>query len=194
MIRGEFDASDPYPKPWVRVFLFLAGISTTWTEVRFLLDTGAGKTCLHPRDAIAVGVATTALITPSSWPRVVNLSGVGGTMQYFETAASFGFPQVDGNLHLIDQTILVAQARRTNTRLPSLLGWDVLRGFRLGIDLDVGRIELDPYAPNVVQVPNTPYRILCLHLTARYPAPWKTESNGFLNRVSGVRITQGSPA
>ena len=53
MIRGEFDVSDPYPRPWIRVFAYLAGISATWTEVRFLLDTGAGMTCLHPRDAIA---------------------------------------------------------------------------------------------------------------------------------------------
>ena len=156
MIRGEFDASDPYPKPWVRVFVNLAGISPIWTEVRFLLDTGAGVTCLHPRDAIAAGVRTTALITPSAWSKVVNLSGVGGTMQYFETAASFGFPQVDGSLHLIDQTILVARARRTNTRLPSLLGWDILRGFRLTIDQDAGLIDLEPHVPNVVQVPNTP--------------------------------------
>lgn len=156
MIRGAFDPSDPYPKPWVRVFIFLAGISPTWTEVRFLLDTGAGRTCLHPRDAIAVGVTTTALITATAWPRVVKLTGVGGTMTYFETEASLAFPQVDGSLHLVDHKILVAQARRTNTRLPSLLGWDTLRGFRLSIDHDAGVIELDPRMPNVVPVPNTP--------------------------------------
>ena len=153
MIRGEFDPSDPYPKPWVRVFVFLAGISAKWTEVRFLIDTGAGMTCLHPRDAIAVGVTTTALMTPTVWPRVVRLSGVGGTMAYFETDASVAFPQIDGSLHLIDQKILVAQARRTNTRLPSLLGWDLLRGFRLNIDQDIGLIEMDPRTPNVIHVP-----------------------------------------
>lgn len=155
MIRGEFDPSDPYPKPWVRVLVFLTDISSTWTEVRLLLDTGAGVTCLHPRDAIAVGVTTTALITPTVWPRVVKLTGVGGPMTYFETDASLAFPQIDGSLHLIDQTILVAQARRTNTRLPSLLGWDLLRGFRLNIDQEIGPIELDPRLPNVIQVPST---------------------------------------
>jgi hypothetical protein len=53
VIHGEFDPSDPYPKPWVRVLVFLEGHSSIWTEVRFLIDTGAGMTCLHPRDVLS---------------------------------------------------------------------------------------------------------------------------------------------
>jgi hypothetical protein len=82
--------------------------------------------------------------------------GVGGTMEYYCTEASFAFAMTDGNLHVVDQKILIAKATQTNTTLPSLLGWDILRDFRLSVQFDSGMIELDPLTPNIIQVPPAP--------------------------------------
>ena len=154
MIRGKFDPADPYPKPWVRVLVFLEGLSPIWTEVRFLVDTGAGPTCLHPRDALAVGVPRRSLLRRSAWskPPVV-LKGVGGSTEYFETLCSYAFQTTKGDLHMIDRTVLVARATQTNAALPALLGWDVLRDFRLAVHQDTGFIELDPITPNILPIP-----------------------------------------
>jgi len=156
VIRGEFDPSDSYPKPWVRVFMNLQGSTSAWTEVRFLRDTGAGITCLHPRDALKLGASMQSLVTPSAWNRSVRLRGVGGSMQYFEASASYASPMTDGNLHIIDRTIMVAKARRDNRGLPSLLGWDILRDVHLTIHQDTGLVELAPITPNILQVPGAP--------------------------------------
>jgi hypothetical protein len=86
----------------------------------------------------------------------VNMRGVGGTMEYFETPCSYAFQTLNGDLQMIDRTILVARATQTNTALPALLGWDILRDFHLAVHQDTGFIELDPIAPNILHVPGTP--------------------------------------
>jgi hypothetical protein len=157
VIRGEFDPSDPYPKPWVRVLVYLDGISPMWAKVPFLIDTGAARTCLHPRDALTAGVPRRSLVRRETWqapPLMVN--GIGGTMEYYQTSASYAFETTSGDLHVVDGAILVARATPTNTALPSLLGWDLLQGFHLNVHYDTGLIELEPIVPNVVQVPGSP--------------------------------------
>jgi hypothetical protein len=157
VIRGEFDPSDLYPKPWVRVLVFLEGHSPIWTEVRLLIDTGAGMTCLHPRDAYAVGIPRRSLLRRQAWSKPpVRMSGVGGVTEYFETPCSYAFQTTNGDLHMIDRTILVARATQTNIALPALLGWDILRDFHLTVRQDSGFIELDPILPNILQVPGSP--------------------------------------
>jgi hypothetical protein len=157
VIRGEFDPSAPYPKPWVRVLVYLEGHSPIWTEVRFLIDTGAGMTCLHPRDALSVGVPRRSLLRRQAWSNPpIHMSGVGGTMEYFETPYSYAFQTMNGDLHIIDRNILVARATLANTGLPALLGWDILRDFHLTVRQDTGFIELDPIVPNILQVSDSP--------------------------------------
>lgn len=154
MIRGEFDPADPYPKPWVRVFVYLEGISQQWEQIRLLIDTGSAATCLHPADALAVGVPRRSLLRRQSWPDdPVMVRGVGGTMEYYSTRASFGCTTVDGNLHVVDRNILIAKATPTNTALPSLLGWDILRDFHIAVQYDTGLVSLDPLTPHIINVP-----------------------------------------
>jgi len=52
VILGFFDPALPsWPRPMIRVLLYLPGISTRWAPVDFLLDTGAGTSVVHPLDA-----------------------------------------------------------------------------------------------------------------------------------------------
>jgi hypothetical protein len=157
VICGEFDPSDPYPKPWVRVLVSLDGISPIWREVRFLLGTGAARTCLHPRDALALGVPRRSLLGRSTRvkPPII-LTSVGGTTEYYGTPATYAFETTTGNLHVVHREILVAKATQTNAALPALLGWDLLQDFHLTIHQDTGSIELEPLAPNILRVPGTP--------------------------------------
>lgn len=158
MIHGEFDPADSYPKPWVRALVYLQGISQQWEQVRLLIDTGAARTCLHPADALAVGVPRRSLLRRQAWadPPIM-VRGVGGSTEYYPASASLAFETVDGNLYAVDRQILVAKATPTNTRLPSLLGWDVLRDFHLSIRHDTGIVGLEPLnTDNIVQVPQAP--------------------------------------
>jgi hypothetical protein len=108
----------------------MEGHSSIWSEVRFLIDTGAGMTCLHPRDAFAAGIPRRSLLRRQAWSTPpVHMSGVGGTTEYFETPCSYAFPTATGDLHIIDRKLLVAKATQTNIALPALLGWDILTDF-----------------------------------------------------------------
>ena len=52
MIVGWFDPDAPYPIPRVNVALSLPRISKDWAVIPFIVDTGAGVTCLHLHDAM----------------------------------------------------------------------------------------------------------------------------------------------
>ena len=157
MIRGEFDLSDPYPRPWIRVLVFLEGLSSSWTEVRFLIDTGAGLTALYPRDALAVGVPRRTLLQRAArGDPTIDRRRIGGMTESFETVCSYAFQASDGALHRIDGTIRVVRATTANTALPAILGWDILRDFHLTIQQDTGLIALDPIRANIFRVLGPP--------------------------------------
>jgi len=143
VIRGWFASSTPFSMPLVRVALWLDGISFTWIDVNFVVDTGAAVTCLHPRGAAQVGIPRTLLIDPSRWTNVVHLSGVGGDVSYYPTPVWYRFRHADGTLQHIESTINVASWRPDNQTLPSLLGRDILSQFRVTLDWPQGTVELE---------------------------------------------------
>jgi hypothetical protein len=147
VIRGYFNLGSGWPVPWVQVNLFLPGHSQDWQPVEFLLDTGAAMTCLHPRDAMLVGVEPVRLTSAASWPRLEQSFGVGGAAAIFVTPARYAFERDDLPPYIIEGEIRVAQLSLGNQRLPSLLGWDVLKHFALSIDQDTGEVTLRPKRP-----------------------------------------------
>ncbi|MBI2761680.1 MAG: hypothetical protein HYX51_09675 [Chloroflexi bacterium] len=58
--------------------------------------------------------------------------------------AQYGFRQDDGLIHAGDGQIRLAALSPANGNLPSLLGWDVLRRFRLTTDWDTCEVLLEP--------------------------------------------------
>ena len=143
MIRGYFDPNFTDPLPTVRVGLFLPGITPSSVSVNFLLDTGADTTALHPRDAIfRVGINEANLNQPSLWPRRRRAGGVGGTGEYYLHPAHYAFRHDDGRVQVIQADVWIARPSSANETLESLLGWDVLRHFRIELDWGTRQITL----------------------------------------------------
>jgi len=68
-------------------------------------------------------------------------------MEYFEAQAELAFLDGASSALIAVQTdIEVAPLRPETESLPSLLGWDVLREFRLALDWDRREVTLNPIA------------------------------------------------
>ena len=112
--------------------------------VDFLLDTGAARTLLHPRDATTrVGIEPGRLAEPSRWPTTETLWGIGGSSIYYPVLARYAFDRDDGGIEILHKQIAVAQLRTDNRVTPSLLGWDVLRHFRVVADWSTRTVRLE---------------------------------------------------
>lgn len=134
MITGYFDPARA-PHPYLTVAVQVPVITgTRWVGVPFLVDTGAGHTCVHPLDAVRrFGISPTTLVDPTKWPAVVNGGGVGGGAQYFDCPALYGFARDDGQVETIAGSVWFGQLTPGNQRIPSLLGWDMLQHFKLDV-------------------------------------------------------------
>ena len=85
MIRGTFQVGRPFVR--CRIGFPRLGLSADMT---FLVDTGAGMTCLHPHDADGMGIPHDLLEYPGP------VLGVGGTSQYFREPAYLIFSNEAG--------------------------------------------------------------------------------------------------
>ena len=115
MIRGFFGSRNaPYVSCLVRIPRF-----EVEQRVRFLMDTGADSTCLHPFDAQDIGV-------PFHQSRDEAISsGVGGRAPYYRERALLSF--TDGPISRVyDIRLLIARPTTGNLRLPSLLGRNII--------------------------------------------------------------------
>jgi len=143
VISGYFHPRSAWPVPLVRASLWLPGISERWTTIEFIIDTGAGRTCLHPLDAITqVGIPMETVGDPSKWTRHETPGGVGGKALYFVVPAHYAFLKDDGDWHQITGEIYIAHATLANLALPSLLGWDLLRDLPLAANWPTRSITL----------------------------------------------------
>jgi hypothetical protein len=144
LIAGFFEPTFPDPLPLVRVGLYLPGITSRWVNVDFLLDTGADGTALHPRDAIfRVGLDPAILDTPEQWVSPQSGGGVGGSSDYYPHPAHYALRHDDGRVQVIRGEIWIARPTPDNSTLESLLGWDILRQFRVSLDWANRRIALE---------------------------------------------------
>jgi hypothetical protein len=129
--------------PVVRAAVHLPGITEDFVAVDFLVDTGSTHSCLHPQDAkVRVGIEPSALVDTSRWPRQQSTNGVGGSAIYYVWPAVYHFEHDDGTIRQITQEIEIAQPTTTNATLPSLLGMDILRRFRLSVNYVGGTVVL----------------------------------------------------
>ena len=70
------------------------------------------------------------------------MMGVGGPVNDFPVPARYAFTDEIGERESIFGGILVAQLTLATERLPSLLGWDILRDFKLTTNPQEGRVTL----------------------------------------------------
>ena len=157
MIVGRFHRGDPHPISWIDVGVWLPGISQEWAVAPFVVDTGAGTTCLHPGDALSIVRINPLLLgDPMRWPRAVTYQGIGGRTTYFQSPVRYRLRHDDGPEQFRESTIHVAPWSREMEALPSVLGWDVLRHFRVVLDWSLWSVELHALAPPHASSPASP--------------------------------------
>jgi hypothetical protein len=128
----------------MQVLIFVPGITQQWAPVRFLLDTGAGTSCVHPRDATTrLRIDPVALRTPSLWARKLQSQGVGGSATDFVVTAHYALLRDDGGWDTYQDDLAIARSTRANQTLPSLLGWDILQHYRVVVDWHASSVRLE---------------------------------------------------
>ena len=139
MIEGFWDDNRPY----MRVAVYVMEFSRAWGVVDFLVDTGADNTCLHPTDALRIGVPAPFLLDTSQWSEVERTSGIGGTeYPYCPLDAWYAFRQSNGEWLQVPGKIRISGYRSENIGIPALLGRDVLRRFTLTMHVGHGILQL----------------------------------------------------
>src|SRR5579885_1767379 len=147
MIRGSFERLTELHiydlLPTVRIAPTIDGITREPAEVDFVVDSGSHFTCLQPHDAsLWAGIAEERLEDPRAWPSTMGGFGIGGRGVFYPMPAAFGFTYESGRQEQIRSTIYIAQLTVANELMPSLMGWDLLRHFRLMLDYDAGEVRL----------------------------------------------------
>ena len=118
MIIGRVDAMG-HPIVEARISIPRLGVGESIT---FLVDTGADRTCLHPKDAQKAQIPFDRL------HGLYGLSGIGGSSQYHVETAYLSFSD-DQLLRAYELDILIAQPTPTNLGHPSLLGRDIINSW-----------------------------------------------------------------
>ena len=123
MILGEFDDQGrSYVECRVAVQRFRID-----SKVRFLLDTGASNTLLHPQDSYKLGVPFASLAN-----RVGSIS-IGGVGHYFREPGALVFE--DGfQIRMYGFELLISEPSHADKELPSLLGRNIINYWRVEYD------------------------------------------------------------
>lgn len=132
MITGTLD---PVARPFVRCRLTLPRFGIV-ARMMFLVDTGADATYLHPRDSVRMGVPFD-LLEGSLTSR-----GIGGRATYFPEPAILSFTDYTaGQRYGYRISVNIAKPGDVGDRLPSLLGRNVVRRWRMDYDPMDNRLE-----------------------------------------------------
>ena len=123
MIIGKFDER---ARPYIRGRLIIARFNVE-LRIDFLMDTGAERTCIHPRDT------NRARIPIGELGGAVGSRGVGGLSAYYREPALLYF---EDHLYIRVYAIelLIADPREGSRGLPSLLGRDVINHWNIRYD------------------------------------------------------------
>ncbi len=104
--------------------------------VRFLVDTGAAVTCIHPKDGIPLRLPFDRLQHGGY------VTGVGGRSERFVERAILTFVDADGAVtYVSDLDTRVGKPEQVGSGLPSLLGQDVLGRWVMVHDPAIGRLQ-----------------------------------------------------
>ena len=116
MISGYFD---PYGTPYVECRLSLPRLNCSG-GIRFLIDTGADTTTLHPAAAAVLRCPFDSLVNPAEF------TGVGGRLLYYMEPAVLTFADENGGIQRFEIEISIAKPHPVTNDLDSLLGRDIL--------------------------------------------------------------------
>ena len=130
MIDGHFE-EDGHAYLWAYIYMPRFGIEG---RVKFLIDTGADVTTLHPDDADDLGCPFDELENP------VEVGGIGGGQIYYDEPAIVLFYGTD-RIYGFEVNISVGKPSEETDALESLLGVDILNRMRMDYDFRRRRLR-----------------------------------------------------
>ena len=132
MIIGTLD---PAARPYVSCRLMLPRFGIV-ARTMFLVDTGADSTYLHTRDSMRMGVPFDLL------EGSIASRGIGGRATYFPEPAILSFTDYAARQRYGYRiSVNIAEPGDTENRLPSLLGRNIIRRWRMDYDPMNDRLE-----------------------------------------------------
>jgi len=141
VIRGHYRTGFPFvPALLILPRLGIAGI------IEFLVDTGSDSTVLASQDAVDLGVNLSEDFVGRPIRRSV---GIGGEQLEHAEAGEIRLREDDAGWLVLRLVMSVAPAQPANLRVPSLMGQDVLRSFRLTCEASAGVVTLERLTPKV---------------------------------------------
>ena len=130
------------PAPFVGARVYLLSQRLAF-DLDFLVDTGADATMLSPGDVLKFGIDVGALRGQERF-----YTGIGGSMRMVEEDARITFyDEGAGEWRDVFTTLLIAAVENagTLTRLPSILGRNILNDYLCTLDARQNRVTLDLY-------------------------------------------------
>ena len=126
-------------QPFVRAVVELPRLDLKH-PVDFLVDTGAARSTLHPQSMVRLGISLEIYV-----PTLISdMTGVGGGASYGEEEAVLHFRNAQVPMRILVGPLVKEQFNFSlSSRIPSLLGMDLLRMGRLSVDYLANELWLD---------------------------------------------------
>lgn len=129
-------------QPYIRAVVELPRLGLRH-PVDFLVDTGAVRTTIHPLSMTRLGIFLEAYAPPQR----SDMSGVGGGASYGEEDAVLHFRDAQMPARVLVGPLIRDQFDFSlSSRLPSLLGMDVLSKMRLSVDYLANELRVDVHS------------------------------------------------
>ena len=123
MLRGRFGHANK--RPYIQGRLFIPRLEI-WSDVSFLVDTGADKTTLLPADGLRMGLNCDTL-KRSPIPSV----GIGGVSRSYTEESVVLFNEPGKALYVYEIALEIVGSDDHLMDIPSLLGRDILNRWRM---------------------------------------------------------------
>ena len=141
VFAGRYQEGGGVPAPYIDAFIHLPRLDLEGIVI-FLIDTGADRTSLHPRDVTYLRINYEALDSAT----LTHSSGIGGQLGYHAEQAVIRFKDESGFWQPLRAEILICQEGLDDqvAPLPSVLCGDFLNLFDVRLDYRNDRVTLDP--------------------------------------------------
>jgi hypothetical protein len=90
-----------------------------------------------------LGIARAVLNNPSMWMRQRTSQGIGGSSIDYVVSAQYALRRDDGSWVTHQEELAIVRPTSANRTLPSLLGWDILRHYRVVADWHANSVRLE---------------------------------------------------
>ena len=133
MLRGRFGGTSG--RPFLEGRLTIPRLNLSH-DISFLVDTGADRSVLLVDDTLLMGVDYSNLTLGQRMS-----VGIGGTARHFVEPAIVTFSEPRRYLHVYEIDLAIVQFNQDLTRMPSLLGRDILDRWRMTYNPEKKRLS-----------------------------------------------------